>query len=162
MILLFALILLLSLVLVPIGLPGIWLMVLAGVAYLWLAPVAPFGWLVIIGCVAIATIAEVLEFVLSASYTKKYGGTNRGAWGALVGGLVGAIIGVPIPIIGSVIGAFVGAFGGALVMELSRGATGEGATRAATGATIGRAIAMALKVAAGCMIAAWLFGAALL
>ncbi len=162
MIFLLALVLLLSLALVPLGLPGIWLMVLAATVYLWVAPVAPFGWLVIVGCVAIATVAEVLEFVLSASYTKKYGGSTWGAWGALVGGLVGALIGVPIPIIGSVIGAFVGAFGGALVMELSRGATSEGATRAATGATIGRAIAMALKVAAGCMIAAWIIGAALL
>jgi uncharacterized protein YqgC (DUF456 family) len=161
-IVLLAVVLLLSLFLIPIGLPGTWVMLLAGMAYLWLSPVSPFGWVVIAGCFGIAIVAEILEFVVAAGYTKKYGGSNRAAWGALFGGLVGAIVGVPIPVIGSVIGAFVGAFAGAMIAEFSKGATTEGATRAATGATIGRAIAIALKVMAGCMIAAWLLAAAIL
>ena len=65
-------------------------------------------------------------------------------------------------IIGSVIGALAGSFVGALLGEYSTGTSRDGATRAATGATIGRAIAMALKVAAGCIVAAWLVAAALL
>ncbi|MBM4194751.1 MAG: DUF456 domain-containing protein [Gemmatimonadetes bacterium] len=162
MIILFAVTLLISLFLIPLGLPGLWLMLVAGGVLLWLAPVAPFGWLVLAGCASIAVVAEVLEMAMSAKYTKKYGGSTRGAWGALIGGLIGAVVGVPIPVIGSVIGAFAGGFAGALVAELSRGASAEGATRAATGATIGRAIATAFKVVAGCVIAAWLLAAALI
>jgi uncharacterized protein YqgC (DUF456 family) len=162
MLILLALFLLLSLAVIPLGLPGTWVMIVAGMAFLWLSPVSPFSWMVLVGCLAIAVVAEILEFVVAAGYTRKYGGSNRGAWGALLGGLVGALVGVPVPIVGSVIGAFVGAFAGAMIMEFSKGASAEGATRAATGATIGRAIAIALKTAAGCMIAAWIFAAAIL
>jgi uncharacterized protein YqgC (DUF456 family) len=159
MVFLLALVLLLSLIIIPLGLPGVWVMVLAAVAYLWLVPAAPFGWMVIVGCVAIAVLSEALDLVLAARYTRKYGGSRRGAWGAIVGGLAGAIVGVPVPIIGSVIGAFVGSFLGALVAEYTAGASHESAARAATGATIGRAIATAAKVGAGCVIAAWILAA---
>lgn len=154
------LVVLVSLLMIPIGLPGTWVMVLAGMAVIWLSPVSPIGWVVVAICFGIAAVGEILEFVISMGYTKKYGGSNRGAWGALLGGVIGAIVGVPVPIIGSVIGAFVGAFGGAMIMEFTRGASTGDATRAATGATIGRAIAIALKVAAGCVIAALLITAA--
>ncbi len=153
MIVLLILVLCVALLLIPIGLPGIWLMVAAGVAFLWLAPVAPFGWWVIAGCAAIALVSEALDFVVAARYTKKYGGSSRAAWGALIGGVVGAMVGV--------IGALAGSFVGALLGEYSTGISRDGATRAAIGATIGRAIAMALKVAAGCIVAAWLVAAAL-
>ena len=42
-----------------------------------------------------ALVAEALDFVLAARYTKRYGGTSHGMWGAVVGGLIGAIVGVP-------------------------------------------------------------------
>lgn len=162
MIAVLALIFIVALLLIPLGLPGIWLMVLSLVAYVWFVPGAHIGWLVVVGCAAIAALSEVLDLVLAAAYTRKYGGSRRGAWGAVIGGIVGAFVGVPVPIIGSVIGAFAGSFAGALLGEYSAGASHEGAARAATGATIGRAIATALKVAAACVIAAWTLAAALL
>ncbi|MCC7195685.1 MAG: DUF456 domain-containing protein [Gemmatimonadaceae bacterium] len=155
-----ALFLLASLLIIPLGLPGVWLMVLSGIAYLLLVPAAHFGWMVILGSVLIGVFSEVLDFVLSARYTRKYGGSRVGAWGAVIGGLAGAIVGVPVPVIGSVIGAFAGSFLGALAAEYLGGATHGAAARAATGATIGRAIATAAKIAAGCVIAAWILGAA--
>ena len=162
MILLLAALMLVSLLLIPIGLPGIWLMVAGAVLVVLFTPAAPFGWFVVIGCGAIALASEALDIVLGARCTKEYGGSNRGAWGAVLGGIVGAIVGVPVPIIGSVIGALVGSFVGALVAEYSVGATHEGATRAATGATIGRVVATAFKVMAGCVVAAWILGASLI
>ncbi|MDA1080724.1 MAG: DUF456 domain-containing protein [Gemmatimonadetes bacterium] len=162
MILLLAGVLLVSLLLIPLGLPGIWLMVATATALVLLGSAVKIGWFVVLGCAAIALVSELLDFVVAAKYTKKYGGSNRGAWGAVLGGIVGAIVGVPVPIIGSVIGALVGSFAGALVAEYSVGASHEGATRAATGATIGRVIATAFKVAAGCVIAAWILAAALI
>jgi uncharacterized protein YqgC (DUF456 family) len=158
---LLALVLLISLIIIPLGLPGTWVMLIAAMTYLWLSPAAPFGWMVIVGCLVVAVIGEVLEFMFAAGYTKKYGGSNRAAWGAIIGGLIGVVIGVPIPVIGSIIGGFVGAFAGALVAEFSTGTSAEGATRAATGATIGRAMAIALKTVAGLMIATWIMLAAI-
>jgi uncharacterized protein YqgC (DUF456 family) len=147
-------VLLLSLVLVPLGLPGLWVMIGAALVYDWLVPAASIGWLTLGIALALAVLAEYLEFTLSAKYARKYGGSSRAAWGAILGGIAGAFIGVPVPVIGSVIGAFAGAFAGALVLEYThRDSTGRSATRVATGALLGRVAAAAAKTGLGCAIA---------
>ena len=162
-VLLFAAVLLLSLFLIPLGLPGTWIMLGAAIGYDALMPGDPVGWFTIGATMVLAAIAEVFEFTLSTRYTKKYGGSRRAGWGAIIGGIVGAIVGVPVPIIGSVIGAFAGSFIGALVAEYSRReATAGTATRVATGALIGRVVAAAMKTGIGVAIAAWLIFAAIL
>lgn len=158
---LLGLILLVSLFMIPLGLPGLWVMIAAAVGYSILVPNS-IGMFVLIGTTAIAVVAEVLEFTLAGKYARKYGGSRRAGWGAIIGGTVGAIVGVPVPIIGPIIGAFAGAFAGALVFEYSRGSGMQASTRVATGALIGRAVAAALKVAFGLAIAAWLMTAAIL
>ena len=159
-ILLLAIVLVLSLLLIPIGLPGTWAMVVAGVLHSFLVPGSGIGGVAIIGCTVIALVAELIEFGVAGRYTRKYGGSSRGAWGAILGGIVGAFVGVPVPVVGSVVGALAGSFVGALVGEYSRGAAHGEATRAATGAVVGRAVAIGLKAGAGCVIAAWLLAAA--
>lgn len=159
MIALFGLVLLLALLSIPFGVPGIWIMIAAALGMVWLSPVGHAGWLVIGGCVAIALASEILDFVFASRYTKKYGGSNRAAWGAIIGGIVGAVVGVPIPIIGPIVGAIGGSFLGALAFELTTGAPAEGAARAATGAAIGRTLATATKVGAGVVIAVILLAA---
>jgi uncharacterized protein YqgC (DUF456 family) len=146
-----------SLVLVPLGLPGIWLMLAAGVGHDWLVPEARIGWPVIGVAALLAVVAEWLEFSLAGRFARKYGGSRRAGWGALIGGVAGAIMGVPVPVIGSMIGAFAGAFAGALVAEYThRQATAGSATRAATGALIGRVAAAAIKTALATVIAVML------
>lgn len=162
-VLLFAVVLLLALFLIPIGLPGTWLMLGAAIGYDALVAGDPIGWVTIIATTVLAAIAEVFEFTLSTRYTKKYGGSRRAGWGAIIGGIAGAIVGVPVPIIGSVIGAFVGSFAGALAAEYSRKeATVGTSTRVAKGALIGRVVAAAMKTGIGVVIAAWLVAAAAL
>lgn len=151
---LFGAVLLLCLFVVPLGLPGLWMMIVAALVYDWLVPAASIGWVTIVIASGLAVLAEVLEWTLSANYTKKYGGSRRAGWGAILGGIAGAMIGVPVPVIGSIIGAFAGAFVGALVLEYSRKeATGATATRVATGALIGRVAAAAAKVGLGVAVA---------
>jgi uncharacterized protein YqgC (DUF456 family) len=154
------LICLVSLFIIPLGLPGTWVMLAAGVGYSILVPNS-IGWFTMVGVTVIAVIAEIFEFTLAGKYARKYGGSRRASWGAIIGGTVGAIVGVPVPIIGSIIGAFVGAFLGALVFEYSRGSSAQASTKVATGALIGRAVASAMKVGAGLAIMAWLIFAAL-
>jgi uncharacterized protein len=143
----FAIAMVLCIVLVPLGIPGTFIMVGLAILADYVAH-AGIGWLAIGIALALAVLAEVFEWTLSASFTKKYGGSSRAAWGALIGGFAGAIVGVPVPVIGSVIGAFAGAFLGALVGEYTRaGTNGAGATRVATGALLGKAAATAMKLA---------------
>ena len=159
-ILLLALALLACLVLVPLGLPGTWLMIAVAIAFPYLAGVAPLGAISLVVLVGLALVGEVIEFTLSARYTRKYGGSRRASWGAVIGGIAGAIVGVPVPIVGPVLGAFVGSFAGALLAEVSRGSgTGE-ATRVAWGALLGRVVAIAVKMGIGVAIAAWTLVAA--
>src|SRR5687768_9998785 len=161
--LLLAAALLLGLLLVPLGLPGTWIMVGAALTYDLVVGGEPIGWLLLVVITVLALIGEVIEFSLAARYTRKYGGSRRAGWGAILGGIAGAIVGVPVPIIGSVIGAFVGSFVGALVAEYTRPeSTAGGATRVATGALIGRVVAAAMKTGIGVVIAVWLLAAAAL
>lgn len=149
----------LALAVVPVGLPGLWVIVLAALAY---GPLTgdPLGWWTVGGIAALALVAEGVEFVLGTRFTQRYGGGRRSAWGAVLGGFAGAIVGVPVPIVGSVVGGFVGAFAGALAGEYSRGRDRVGATRAATGAVIGRAAAVGAKLAIGMAMAALAVGVA--
>lgn len=149
-----------GLVMIPLGLPGIWLMLLAGAGHRLLMAPPTISWLTLGFLTMIAMGAEWLEFSVAGKYTKKYGGSKRAAWGAIGGGLVGAFVGIPVPVIGSVIGAFAGAFIGAMVGEYSVEKNHGKATRAATGALVGRAVATALKSVAGCVIGGWLLAAA--
>lgn len=157
--LLLTVVLLLSFVMIPFGLPGLWIMVGAGLAYQLLVP-GTVGTATVVGTALLALVAEILEFTLAGRYARKYGGSRRAGWGAIIGSIVGAIVGVPVPIIGSLVGGFVGAFVGAFIAERSRGTELGGSSRVATGALIGRVVAAAMKTGVGVLIAVWVFAAA--
>jgi hypothetical protein len=144
---------LIGLALIPLGLPGLWVMVGGVLAYGWLTGFRTVGVATIAIVLGIAFLGEVIESWLGFRFAKRYGGSSRSGWGALVGGLVGAVIGVPIAIIGSVIGAFLGSFIGAALFEFSYSRHAGVATRAGWGAVVGRAAAAAAKIALGLIIA---------
>ncbi|HEX9309558.1 MAG TPA: DUF456 domain-containing protein [Gemmatimonadaceae bacterium] len=151
----------LSLILIVLGLPGLWIMVASAVTYNLIVPGDPIGWVTLIVVGVLALIAELLDFSMTGRYARKYGGSRRSGWGAILGGIVGAMVGVPVPIIGPVIGAFVGSFIGALIAELTGGSSAGDATRVAKGALIGRVVSTVLKIGIGFTIGIWIFIAAL-
>jgi uncharacterized protein YqgC (DUF456 family) len=155
--LILACVIIISEILIVLGLPGLWIMVATAVTDNLTVPGEPSGWFTLVAVGVLARVAELLEFTLAGKYARKYGGSRRAGWGAIIGGIVGAMVGVPVPIVGPVIGAFVGSFIGALVAELSRGSTAGDATRVAKGALIGRAVSTALKVGIGFTIGIWIF-----
>jgi uncharacterized protein len=138
-----------GLVLIPFGLPGLWVIVLGVVAYGWLTEFQTVSATFMGIIIALAVVGEIFESWIGFRYARRYGGSSRAGWGALAGGLVGAIVGVPIPVIGSVIGGFVGAFLGAALFEYSLARRTEGAMKAGWGAVLGRAAAAGVKMALG-------------
>jgi uncharacterized protein YqgC (DUF456 family) len=142
-----------GLVLVPLGLPGLWLMVLGVLGYGWLTAFRTMGAGLVGLVVGLALAGEVVEWWLGFALARRYGGSRRAGWGALAGGLVGAVVGVPVPIVGSVIGAFAGAFAGAALFEYTRAREAGAAFTAGWGAVLGRAAAAAVKLALGIAIA---------
>jgi uncharacterized protein YqgC (DUF456 family) len=143
----------LGLVLVPLGLPGLWVMVAGVVGYGWLTDFRSVGVATVAVVLGLAFLGEIIEAWLGFRFARTFGGSRRSAWGALAGGIVGAGLGVPIPIVGSVIGAFLGSFAGAALFEYSLSRTPETAVRAGWGAVVGRATAAAAKIALGVVIA---------
>jgi uncharacterized protein len=149
-----------GLLLIPFGLPGLWLILLGIIGYGWMTDFTTIGTGFMVLAIALALLGEVLESWIGFRYAKRYGGSSRAGWGALLGGLVGAIMGVPIPVIGSVIGGFIGAFVGAALFEYSKARHAEGSVKAGWGAMLGRAAAAATKMALGVvMVVGSLFAA---
>jgi uncharacterized protein YqgC (DUF456 family) len=143
---------LIGLVLIPLGLPGLWVMVGGVLAYGWLTDFRSIGVAAIAIILGIAFLGEIIESWLGFRFAKRYGGSNRSGWGALVGGLIGAVVGVPVAIIGSVIGAFIGSFIGAALFEYTYSRHAGVAVGAGWGAVVGRAAAAAAKIALGLVI----------
>lgn len=141
-----------GLALIATGLPGIWLMVIAVISYGLVTKFVGVGVITLSVTIVLALLSEVAEAYLGFGLAKKYGGSKRAGWGALIGGLVGAAVGVPIPVVGSVIGSLVGAFGGALLLEYLGHGDSDKAVRAGWGALVGRVAATATKMALGFVI----------
>src|SRR5207247_9589428 len=143
----------LGLALVPLGLPGLWLIVVAAVGYGWATAFHSIGLVTIAVVLGLALLGELFEFWLGYGLTRRYGGSPRAGWGALLGGLAGAVIGVPVPLVGSVIGAILGSFAGAMLFEYSSSRTAQTAVRAGWGALVGRLAAGTAKVTVGIVMA---------
>jgi hypothetical protein len=148
----------LGLLMIPFGLPGTLIIFAATLSYYLLVPDSSIGLATVVLVGALMIVAELLEFMLAGRYAKKYGGSKRAGWGAIIGGMVGAFFGVPLPIIGSVIGAFIGSFVGAFAFEWYGHKDHAVATRVAWGALVGRAVSAAMKVGIGLGMAVWIIG----
>jgi uncharacterized protein YqgC (DUF456 family) len=144
---------LVGLALIPLGLPGLWVIVLGIIGYGWLTDFRSLsgGFLAVV--LGLALAGELLESWIGFRFARRYGGSRRAGWGALVGGLIGAVVGAPVPVVGSVIGGFAGAFLGAALFEYSLARRSGAAARAGWGAVLGRAAAAATKLALGLAMA---------
>ncbi|MEO8201731.1 MAG: DUF456 domain-containing protein [Gemmatimonadota bacterium] len=151
---------LVGIILIPLGLPGLWLMLLGIIGYGALTDFQTIGLTTLILAASLAFLGEIIEWRIGFKYAKRYGGSRRAGWGALIGGLVGAIAGLPVPIIGSVLGSFLGSFVGAAIFEFTT--SPDTAVGAGWGALLGRIVGTAAKTALGFVIAVIGLGAVLL
>jgi len=158
--LILSLVIIVSLILIVLGLPGLWIMVASAVTYNLIVPGDPIGWVTLVVVGILALVAELLDISLTGRYARRYGGSRRAGWGAIIGSIVGAMVGFPVPIIGPVIGAFIGSFVGALIAEFTGGSSAGDATRVAKGALIGRVVSTVLKIGIGFTVGLWIFIAA--
>ena len=136
-----------GIVLVPLGLPGVWIIV--GSAFLYslffdFVPAGGDGWVIAI-LVALAIFAEVLEFLVGVLGGKKLDVSTGAIICSVVGGLIGAIVGVPVFLIGSLLGLLLGAFLGALIYELIATKEVGPALKAALAVFFSRMVASFLK-----------------
>ena len=139
----------LAIFLIPIGWPGLWIMVaVVGVGAL-LGHVGPG---VVIAVIAVAATAELLEFLIVQRMSVRYGGSNRAFWGAVIGGTIGLFVGFPVPLFGPVIAGVIGSFLGAAAAAYYESRDLASASRVGWGVVLARAIAAFVKVAAALVV----------
>ena len=130
--------LLFSFVLMIVGILGSFLPVLPGPPISWigllllyLTETVPMNYTVLIITLIVALVVAILDYVIPAQGTKRFGGSKYGIWGTNIGLIVGLL--APIPF-GFIIGPFVGAFVGELLNDSQ---DSKKALKAATGSFIG-------------------------
>ncbi|MFQ5649474.1 MAG: DUF456 family protein [bacterium] len=146
---LFWLVMVTSILIIPIGIPGTFIIVCNALVYGWLTGFAQVTWGMLGVLLFIALAAEGLEFFIGAAAAGKYGGSRTAMFGAILGGIFGAIWGTSLlPLIGTLVGAFAGAFAGAAVFEYSVTKDWDKALRVGFGAFLGTLGGKVTKIAA--------------
>ena len=108
--------LILGFILILVGIIGSFLPVLPGVPVSWLGlvalyltPAIDFDWTFIISTGVVAITLYILDYIIPAIGTKKYGGSKAGIYGTMIGLVVGILIPIPLGILwGPFLGAFIG------------------------------------------------------
>ena len=128
------------------GLPGV------PIAYagLWIAQITDrvdFGWKMLLVWGIVTIVVSVLDYVVPAWGTKKFGGTKYGVWGSTIGVFVGLFFGA--------IGVIAGPLVGAILGELIGGKEAKEALKAGWGSFVGLLCGTILKlVCCGLMVVA--------
>lgn len=138
-----------ALLVLPLGLPGLWIMVA-----LLLATV-PAGWITwptLAVLAGLALVAELLEFAVVKGMGDRYGGSRASFWGAVLGGLIGVMVGLPVPLAGPVLAGCLGTFLGAGVVTFVGSRSVRDASRVGWGVLLARVLAVGLKVAVGVVV----------
>src|SRR2546425_13091160 len=86
-----------GLLLVPVGLPGLWVMAAGIVGYGWLRDFRSVGVATIGVALGLAFLGEIIEWWLGFRFARRYGGPRRAAGGARVRGGVRAPDGGALP-----------------------------------------------------------------
>jgi len=133
--------------LIPLGLPGQFLIVIACLIFILVAGSQTLTWWMFGIILFLAVFAEVLEALAGGLGAGKAKGSKWSFFGALAGGLAGAILGsLVFPIIGSVLGVLAGTFLGAYAVEYWRTKATHGSIEVAKGALAGRILGTVIKV----------------
>jgi len=136
-----------------VGLPGNWLIVITTCAFAWWQTDQHiFSTYTLIAMGALALTGELVEFFAGMTGAKKAGAGWRGSLGAICGGLPGALLGtffIPIPLLGTILGAAAGAGFGSFLAERAGGRSKNQAMKIGFSASKGSLLGTTAKLLIG-------------
>lgn len=133
-----------------ISLPANWIFLGLSLLYALVTGFSSVGWVTLLVLAILATIGEVLEFLVGVGYTAKRGATRWGVLGTFVGGLVGGIALTSVsPPFGTLVGAFGGSFLGAVLLEYLAQDRVDAALRSGRAAFLGKVFGAVAKSMCG-------------
>jgi len=142
----FIIVLLLGLFSIIFGLPGTIVIAADVIVYAACTGFNVIGWKIILAVIALAVLAETLEFLIGMSVAFQFGISMRGFWASLAGSIIGAALLTPFFFgFGAIAGAFLGGFAGVAAMEMIRQRRMKAAFRASLGILLGRIAGVCLK-----------------
>jgi len=103
----------------------------------------------------LAALCQLLDFIAGYYGTKKFGGSGRGAIGAILGGLIGPFIFTPL------VGIFLGPAIGAIIGELTARRTLKESSKSGLGTFLGGLASFVIKIAITISMATWFYWEAL-
>ncbi len=132
------------------GLPANWLILLGLGAWKWAHPDMAGGWGFFLLLFGVCLAGEVVEFAAQYWGARRFGGTNRGAWAAVLGAIVGGIFGAAFFFgLGAIPGSLFGAYAGSLLVEIGQGRSFDDARYAAMGAMWSKVFGTVAKIGLG-------------
>lgn len=132
------------------NLPANWLILLGLFVWEWAHPEMAAGWGFFGLLFGICLAGEVVEFAVQYWGARRFGGTNRGAWAAVVGAIAGGIFGAAFFFgLGAIPGSLIGAFAASLLVEKAQGRSFDEARHAAMGAMWSKVFGTVAKIGLG-------------
>lgn len=129
-----------------LGIIGAFLPVLPGPIMGWIGllilhftSIIPMNWTFLGVTLAVAIFVFVIDYIIPAWGTKKFGGSTYGVWGTMIGLVIGIIFIGPL---GIILGPFFGALAGELIYNSKDGSR---ALKAAFGSFVGFMLSTGLK-----------------
>jgi len=144
-----------ALLMIPLGLPGTFLQVVAALALVVASNGARMSWPWVGVFLGLALLGELVEFLSGQWGAKRFGGSKKAAWGAVLGGIAGLFFGglVPPPLLGALLVSLIGTFSGAVLGEMLAQKNSSPNLRIGFGAVLGRALGVSVKLCIALLIA---------
>ncbi len=133
-----------------LGLPANWLILAALGLWRWTHPEMAADWAFFSLIFTLCVLGEVIEFLVQLWGGKRFGGSRRGGWAAVIGAIIGGVLGAPLFFgLGALPGSIFGAFAGSFLVELGQGYSFAAAYRAAWGAMVNKVFGTVVKIGLG-------------
>lgn len=141
-----------ALCLIPIGLPGTFIMCLAYLVFVLATGGGAIAWWTFAAIFFLALLAEGIEMLAGLVGARRAKGSWWSAFGALLGGFAGALIGIWFALLGAIPGAIIGTFVGAYLVEYMKTHNSETSGKVAFNAMVGRIVGGVVKIGIGLLM----------